>query len=358
VADLTIRNLTRRFASGGGVSDISLNVRSGEFLVLLGPSGCGKSTLLRLIAGLERPDTGEIQIGSASHDDSDQYRNAVAMVFQNFALYPHMTVFQNIAFPLRLRRVPPDEIQRRVKDSAAKAGLNLDLNRYPRELSGGERQRVALARALVREPEIVLMDEALSSLDMQLRASLRVELKEFQRSTGRTFVYVTHDQVEALALADVLAVMRDGRIEQIGSPEEVFDVPETEFVARFLGNPPMNIFAAKITPDRKIVLPGGLNLRVDGSDALPAEIKVGIRPSDLSVDPIEGHAAIDAVVEMVEFSGSGFIIHTKTEALPLTAESARKVEPEERRKLYFAPERLHFFDARTGRRLDLQVRAD
>ncbi len=236
MADLEIRNLTRSFPSGGGVFDISLTVESGEFLVLLGPSGCGKTTLLRLIAGLEFPDSGEIKIGGAN----TTRRESIAMVFQNFALYPHMTVFQNIAFPLKLRRVAREETERRVKESAAKAGLTVDLKRYPRELSGGERQRVALARALVREPQIILMDEALASLDAQLRSSLRLELKEFQRRTGRTFVYVTHDQVEALALADRLVVMRNGRVEQMGAPQEIFDLPQSEFVAAFVGNPPMN----------------------------------------------------------------------------------------------------------------------
>src|SRR5260370_3735361 len=210
MADLAIRNLTRRFPSGGGVFDVSLSVRSGEFVVLLGPSGCGKTTLLRLIAGLEYPDSGEIHFGGKSID-----RDAIAMVFQNFALYPHMTVFQNISFPLRLRHVARDEIEQRGKESAAKAGLAVELNRFPRELSGGERQRLALARALVPEPEIILMDEALSRPHAPLRASLRVELKEFQRRAGRTFVYVTPDQVEALALADRLVVIRPVKSEQV-----------------------------------------------------------------------------------------------------------------------------------------------
>src|SRR6266481_3098258 len=258
MGDLAIRNLTRRFPSGGGISDVSLSVRSGEFVVLLGPSGCGKTTLLRMIAGLEYPDSGEIQIGDANLAGNTNHRESIAMVFQNFALYPHMTVFQNIAFPLKLRHVAREETERRVKESAAKAGLTVDLRRHPRELSGGERQRVALARALVREPEIILMDEALASLDAQLRSSLRVELKEFQRRTGRTFVYVTHDQVEALALADRLVVMREGKIEQIGGPEEVFDCPQSEFVASFVGNPPMNLFIAETTP--------GKTLTVDGID--------------------------------------------------------------------------------------------
>ena len=202
-----------------------------------------------LIAGLEFPDSGEIQIGGANEAGKTVNRESIAMVFQNFALYPHMTLFQNIAFPLKLRHVARDETEQRVKESAAKAGLTVDLKRYPRELSGGERQRVALARALVREPEIILMDEALASLDAQLRASLRLELKDFQRRTGRTFVYVTHDQVEALALADRLVVMRKGRVDQIGGPQEIFERPQSEFVAGFVGNPPMNFFVAASTKE-------------------------------------------------------------------------------------------------------------
>jgi len=291
MADLAIRNLTRRFPSGGGVFDISLSVRSGEFVVLLGPSGCGKTTLLRMIAGLEYPDSGEIQIGAAA-DKSDR-RESIAMVFQNFALYPHMTVFQNISFPLRLRRVARDEIERRVKESAAKAGLAVELDRFPRELSGGERQRVALARALVREPEIILMDEALASLDAQLRASLRVELKEFQRRTGRTFVYVTHDQVEALALADRLVVMRAGRIEQVGGPEQVFDRPQSEFVAAFVGSPPMNFFLAECSSSGGCLTVDGIDLTIKPPGGCPAQIKMGVRPRDLALEAGEGRIGIE-----------------------------------------------------------------
>src|ERR1700674_2281604 len=296
MADLVVRNLTRSFPSGGGVFDISLTVESGEVLVLLGPSGCGKTTLLRLIAGLESPDSGEIKIDGSK----TSRRESIAMVFQNFALYPHMTVFQNIAFPLKLRRVARDETERRVKESAAKAGLTVDLTRYPRAWSGAERQRVALARALVREPEIILMDEALASLDAQLRASLRLELKEFQRRTGRTFVYVTHDQVEALALADRLVVMRKGRVEQVGGPQEIFDRPQSEFVAAFVGNPPMNFFVAKRAPNGGSLTVDGIDFKIRPPERSPAEIKVGIRPNDLSMEADERRVAIQGVAQPVE----------------------------------------------------------
>src|SRR5271168_1996980 len=350
MADLVVRNLTRSFPSGGGVFDISLTVQSGEFVVLLGPSGCGKTTLLRMIAGLEFPDSGEIQIGEANQPGNTTHREAIAMVFQNFALYPHMTVFQNIAFPLKLRRVAREETERRVKESAAKAGLTIDLKRYPRELSGGERQRVALARALVREPEIILMDEALASLDAQLRSSLRIELKDFQRRTGRTFVYVTHDQVEALALADRLVVMREGRVEQVGGPQEVFDRPQSEFVASFVGNPPMNFLVAETA--------GGGNLGVDGIDfkikppeGSPARIKVGIRPNDLALEAGEGRVAIDVVVESVEFSGATYIVYGKLGNTSIRAELPRRVEAGKHLTLYLDTARVHLFDPSTGRRI-------
>ncbi len=350
MADLAVRNLARRFPSGGGVLDISLDVPSGEFVVLLGPSGCGKTTLLRMIAGLEYPDSGEIRIGAAGAGNTT-HRESIAMVFQNFALYPHMTVFQNIAFPLKLRRIARNEIERRVKESAAKAGLAVDLRRHPRELSGGERQRVALARALVREPEIILMDEALASLDAQLRSSLRVELKTFQRRLGRTFVYVTHDQAEALALADRLVVMRAGRVEQVGTPQEIFDFPQSEFVAAFVGNPPMNFFNAERAPQGGSLTVEGLNLKIKPPEGCPAQIRIGIRPEHLAVEKIDGSVAIEVVVESVEFSGASYIVYAKLGSSPIRAALSRPVEPGAHLTLYLDATGLHFFDPSTGRRI-------
>ena len=347
MADLVVRKLTRSFPSGGGVFDVSLSVQSGEFVVLLGPSGCGKTTLLRMIAGLEFPDSGEIQIGGAN----TTRRESIAMVFQTFALYPHMTVFQNIAFPLKLRHVAREETERRVKESAAKAGLTVDLRRYPRELSGGERQRVALARALVREPEIILMDEALASLDAQLRASLRVELKEFQRRTGRTFVYVTHDQVEALALADQIVVMRQGRVEQVGGPQEVFDRPQSEFVASFVGNPPMNFFVAERTSSGSLTI-DGIDCKIKPPEGSPSKVKLGIRPNDLRLEAGEGRVAIEVIVESVEFSGATYIVYARLGNTSIRAELSRRVDAGAHLTLYFDPVRVHLFDPSTGRRID------
>jgi multiple sugar transport system ATP-binding protein len=351
MTDLVVRNLTRSFPSGGGVFDISLSVRSGDFVVLLGPSGCGKTTLLRLIAGLEFPDSGEIQIGGANASADKTRRESIAMVFQNFAPYPHMNLFQNIAFPLKLRHVAREEIERRVKESAAKAGLAVDLKRYPHELSGGERQRVALARALVREPEIILMDEALASLDAQLRSSLRLELKEFQRRTGRTFLYVTHDQVEALALADMLVVMREGRVEQLGRPQEIFDCPQSEFVAAFVGSPPMNFLLAESAPNRESLMVEGIDLKVKAPEVCPAKIKLGIRPNNLTLERGEGRVPIDVAVESVEFSGATYVVHAKLGNTPIVAELSRRVKADEHLILYLDTARVYLFDPSTGLRV-------
>jgi ABC-type sugar transport system ATPase subunit len=353
MSHLVVRNLSRRFPSGGGISNVSLSVARGEFVVLLGPSGCGKSTLLRLIAGLDRPDSGEIEIDGINQRENDARRDSIAMVFQNFALYPHMTAFNNIAFPLRLKRTPRKELERRVRDSALKAGLALDLKRYPRDLSGGERQRVALARALVREPEIVLMDEALSSLDAQLRLSLRTELKTVQRRSGRTFVYVTHDQAEAMALADTLVVMRAGTIEQSGIPEEVFSNPGSEFVARFLGNPPMNLLKAEIVNGTINV--GRLHLPIVVREDCAESVLVGIRPRDLRLVQENGSIGIDVTVETAEYTGGSFLIRACTSEGYLTAETSERVEPGSKQRLYVASDRMQVFDGVTGRRVETKA---
>ncbi|HVA82075.1 MAG TPA: ABC transporter ATP-binding protein, partial [Candidatus Binataceae bacterium] len=308
MAALTVKNLTREFPSGGGVRGVSLEVGAGEFLVLLGPSGCGKTTLLRLIAGLDDPDAGTIEFAPRSGFATANSRGRIAMVFQNLALYPHLSAFENIAFPLRLKKLAPAEIDRRVRETAARAGLSAGLERRPAELSGGERQRVALARALVREPEIILMDEALASLDARRRSALRLELKNLQRTTRRTFIYVTHDQVEALALADRVAVMHEGRIEQIGSPEEIFNHPETEFVAGFVGEPAMNFFDAQAAVDRGGLAIAGAWIPAVVPAGAPEAVRAGIRPTDFSLEPAPGAASIELKINSVEFSGASFIV--------------------------------------------------
>ena len=349
--ELALRNLTRRFQSGGGVEGVSLEVERGEFFVLLGPSGCGKSTLLRLIAGLEAADAGEIVIDGVGADRMAE-RDAVAMVFQNYALYPHMTAFENIAFPLRLRRVARDEIARRVAATAELAGLRIDLNRRPGELSGGERQRVALARALIREPRIVLLDEPLSNLDARLRAPLRGELKAFQRRTSRTFIYVTHDQLEALTLADRLAVMRAGRVEQAGTPGEIYDRPASEFVAGFVGEPPMNLIRARVADRGDAIIVGDSQLAISPPASASREVTLGVRPEHLSLEAVEGCVALEILIESVEFSGARFLIKGVTAGARIVFESSTRLAAGELRAVYAPAMRLHFFDPATGMRLE------
>ena len=243
MAVVETRNLTKVFKEGhlGAVNNVTLETREGEFLVFLGPSGSGKTTLLRMIAGLENPTSGEILIGGKVVNNLSPRDRRIAMVFQSYALYPHLSVYKNIAFPLKAQKVPKDQHQKKVEWAASLLGIGSLLDRKPRELSGGERQRVALARAIVREPAVFLLDEPLSNLDAKLRASAREELERFHRSVGTTSIYVTHDQVEAMAMGDRILVLNKGHVHQLGTPTEVYDDPADTFVATFLGSPPMNL---------------------------------------------------------------------------------------------------------------------
>jgi multiple sugar transport system ATP-binding protein len=287
VATVETRGVRKHFGPVHAVDGVDLATGEGEFLVLLGPSGCGKTTLLRMIAGLEQPTAGQILIGGTVVNDLPPRARKIAMVFQSYALYPHMTVYDNIAFPLRAQGVPREEIPRKVQWAASLFGITALLSRRPRQLSGGERQRVALARALVREPAVFLLDEPLSNLDAKLRASARDELQQFQRRIGTTTIYVTHDQVEAMGLGDRIAVMQGGRVRQIGTPQEVYDEPADTFVAGFLGSPPMNL--------------------VDAGDVL-----VGFRPEHLL--PREAHEGGPLVgwplrVTRVEYLGADRLVY-------------------------------------------------
>jgi multiple sugar transport system ATP-binding protein len=293
MADLAIRRVSKQFEKHRAVDDVSVAVTSGEFLVLLGPSGCGKSTLLRMIAGLEMPTLGEIHIGPRDVTRLEPRERNVAMVFQNYALYPHLSIFENIAFPLRSRgNAPAAEIDRKVRWAAGLVGIEKLLDRRPRETSGGERQRTALARALVREPDVFLLDEPLSNLDAKLRNTAREEIRTFQQRVGVTAVYVTHDQVEAMGLGDRIAVMEGGRLRQLGTPEEVYRRPADTFVATFIGTPPMNLMEAE---------PGTL---------------LGVRPEALhDAATLRGDAEVtlDLRVRRVEYLGGEWLVYAVVE---------------------------------------------
>jgi len=276
--DVTLRNIVKRFGKVVAVNDISIHVEKGEFFSLLGPSGCGKTTTLRIIAGFEKPDKGEVYIGETLVNELPPEKRNIGMVFQNYALFPNMTVFDNIAFPLKMKRLPKDEIRKKVKELLELVRLEGFEERYPRQLSGGQQQRVALARALARDPEILLLDEPLSNLDAKLRVALRYEIRRIQKEVGITAIYVTHDQEEALSISDRVAIMNNGKIEQIGTPEEVYSNPKTLFVADFLGL--KNVFEGKIIGNMLRFMNVDLKLEYKPVDK-EGEVLVVIRPDSI-----------------------------------------------------------------------------
>jgi ABC-type sugar transport system ATPase subunit len=293
------------------VQDLTLEVADGEFLILVGPSGCGKSTALRMVAGLERISAGTIAIGDRVVNDVPPKERDIAMVFQNYALYPHMTVERNLAFGLRRRRTPRDDVRRRVGDIARMLGIEGLLGRRPGQLSGGQRQRVAMGRALVREPDVFLLDEPLSNLDAKLRVEMRAELKRLQGRLGVTTIYVTHDQVEAMTLGERIAVLSEGLLQQVGSPQDVYDEPANVFVAGFIGSPPMNLLKGKASGGR--ILAG--DLEVEAARVPDGEVLVGIRPEALH--PVgEDHPGpgMEVRVEVLEPLGDEVLVHGTVEA--------------------------------------------
>ncbi|WP_043656599.1 ABC transporter ATP-binding protein [Nocardia thailandica] len=356
MARLQIEAVSKRFGSAVAVHEVSLDIADGEFMVLLGPSGCGKSTLLRMIAGLEQPSAGRILLDGRDITDTPPQHRDLAMVFQSYALYPHLSVARNIGFPLRARRTSRDEIARRVGDVAATLELSALLDRKPVALSGGQRQRVALARAMVRDPGAFLMDEPLSNLDAKLRSATRAELIALHRRLGATFLYVTHDQVEATTMATRIALLNDGRIEQLGTPEELYDRPRSTFVAGFLGAPPMNLLPATVTHRD-----GALRLVADGIDAplgiaAPVDaddqpVIAGIRPERLRIDATA--TEVRATVGMVENLGSEELVHLEAGETRLCARAPRPagVRTGEDIALRVDPDDIHLFDPATGLRL-------
>jgi multiple sugar transport system ATP-binding protein len=350
------------------VAGATFEVADGELLVLVGPSGCGKSTTLRMIAGLEPVSAGTIAIDGRVVNDEPPKDRDIAMVFQSYALYPHMTVAENLAFGLELRKQPKSEIELRVRQAAEMLGLGEMLARRPRQLSGGQRQRVALGRALVREPKVFLLDEPLSNLDAKLRATMRTEIAKLHRSLGATMIYVTHDQVEAMTLGQRIVVFKSGEIQQIDTPMGLYERPANVFVAGFLGNPAMNILRGRLARDEAVdgdalqlelgaaVLPLGRPPFDELGRQVGQEVIVGVRPEDLQVVDIvaaTGNARFAVVVETVETVGSEAYVHGRFGGREIVVRTPSRSLPRvgEPVSLSFLPERLHLFDARDERRL-------
>src|SRR5438477_5106360 len=308
MGQVTLEHVTKRFPNGTvALNDLSLEIEDGEFLILVGPSGCGKTTALRIVAGLEKPTGGRIAIGERVVNDVTPRDRDIAMVFQNYSLYPHMTVYKNLAFGLKERRTPKPEIERRVSEVSSILGLDELLTRRPAQLSGGQRQRVAMGRALVREPKAFLMDEPLSNLDAKLRVQMRAELKRIHQRLGITTIYVTHDQVEAMTLGDRIVVMSAGEVQQIGRPQEVYKEPVNLFVAGFIGSPPMNLLRGSARGGR--VEAGELALSRDGVP--DGDVVVGVRPEALALAN-DSMPSFDFVVDVVEPLGDEAVIHGTT----------------------------------------------
>ena len=310
MADVELKSVRKVYPNGfEAIHGLDLDIGHGEFVVLVGPSGCGKSTLLRMVAGLERISAGDIVIGGRCVNDVEPADRDIAMVFQNYALYPHMSCYDNMAYGLRNRRTPKPEIERRVREASRVLDIEGILDRKPRQLSGGQRQRVAMGRAIVREPVAFLFDEPLSNLDAKLRVQMRLEIKKLQKRLATTALYVTHDQVEAMTMADRLVVMNEGIAEQVGTPLEVYRRPATRFVAGFIGSPAMNFFAGNPAQDGTLVTLGpgtSVALGHSGVSVYSTEVTIGIRPEHLRVDP-EGTLSVG--VELVESLGADTLLH-------------------------------------------------
>ena len=372
MSSVRLESVSKHFGDVVAVDAIDLEVEDRELMVLVGPSGCGKTTTLRMIAGLEQPTSGTISIGERDVTDVDAMDRNIAMVFQNYALYPHMNVFRNMAFGLQMRKVARQEIQTRVGEAAKSLGIDGLLERRPAQLSGGERQRVALGRAIVRNPEVFLLDEPLSNLDAKLRVSMRSELVSLRKGLGATMVYVTHDQVEAMTMGDRIVVMRDGRIHQVGTPRDVYLRPADRFVAEFIGNPPMNIIEGRITSDsgRPVLVAGDLSLplvdelgqaatRLDGDRGKDRDgdrhVDVGIRPENVRLGESSEHLAgtSEATVVGSQYLGAEHLVELDLGGPRLLSriEGHGEFEAGQSCRLGIDLDAVHLFHPETGARL-------
>jgi multiple sugar transport system ATP-binding protein len=346
MAGIELRRVSKRWGSFTGVDDFNLSIADREFLVLLGPSGCGKTTTMRMIAGLEDATDGDILIGGKRVNDLDPKDRDIAMVFQSYALYPNMNVYENIRFPLKVRRVPEAEHDARVRRASAMVELDDFLHRRPSELSGGQRQRVALARAIVREPAVFLMDEPLSNLDAKLRVSTRAQIKNLSHELKVTTIYVTHDQIEAMTLADRVVVMRKGVIQQVGTPTEIYDRPANTFVAGFIGNPAMNLMQGHVTGG----VFDGEHVRIPGLTAPDGPVTLGFRAEDAAV---AAQGQISAPVYTMELLGDSTMVTVRAGGALVAVKAPKdyRVTIGEAVSITVPAAACHLFDARTGDRL-------
>ena len=354
MASVAIRDVKKAFGATSVIHGVDISIRDGEFVVLVGPSGCGKSTLLRMIAGLENITAGEIRIGDRVVNNLPPKERDVAMVFQNYALYPHMTVAANMAFSMKLRGAPKSEIEERVHGAAGILGLTQLLDRFPRQLSGGQRQRVAMGRAIVRDPQVFLFDEPLSNLDAKLRVQMRTEIKELHQRLKTTTVYVTHDQIEAMTMADKIVVMHDGLVEQIGAPLELYDRPNNMFVAGFIGSPAMNMIKGRIRNNGRASFEGppgiSFSLPASGkaSDGQPAVY--GVRPEHFAL----ADDGAEAEVQVIEPTGSELQVVAKLggEEIIAVFRERHQFKPGDKIRLKPDPRLVHLFDEASGQRLN------
>jgi multiple sugar transport system ATP-binding protein len=361
MASVTFDHVTKSFGEDvRAVNDLDLQIADGEFMVLVGPSGCGKTTALRCLAGLEEISEGTISIGHRVVNRVPSKDRNIAMVFQSYALYPHMTVFDNLAFGLRLQKTPKSEIRRRVDEAAKILDIEHLLDRKPRALSGGQRQRVALGRAIVREPHVFLMDEPLSNLDAKLRVQTRAEILRLQRRLGTTTVYVTHDQIEAMTMGDRIAVMRTGVLQQVGTPQVLYESPRNLFVAAFIGSPAMNFATvsadggAVMLGDRKLVLADGAAKSIAGRPS-GSPVVMGFRPEHmlLAQDDVPGAITIPATVDVVEYLGNEELVHARVDGTEIVALSEPHPSLKAGEQVEFAvpADKVHFFDPESEERI-------
>jgi ABC-type sugar transport system ATPase subunit len=362
VCDVELRGIKKQYdgVARPVIPDLDLHVPAGKMAVLVGPSGCGKSTTLRMVAGLEEPTAGTIHIDGRDVTQVAPAERDIAMVFQSYALYPHMTVFENMAFGLRIKHLPDSEIKARVTAAADSLGLTPYLERRPKALSGGQRQRVAIGRAVVRQPKVFLFDEPLSNLDAKLRSDMRREIARIHQASHTTSMYVTHDQIEAMTLADQIVVLKDGVVQQIGTPVEIYEKPANRFVAGFFGTPTMNFLAADLaaTGDRRCARGKGFEIPLAAAPALrpasePDTIVVGIRPERLSLAAVDGHVPLSGAVDMREVLGAEVVLHVSSPAGPLTVRVDAAAAPHtgDTVSVWLDPRALHVFDGKTELRL-------